>query len=318
MSFGLWSEFADDDTVRGALPELGRLGLRLHLALPAARLGDAGLAALTREAADHGVDVFAWLLLDRAHGYWVGETNAEQVREAVLDLLRWRSARDGVALRGVSFDLEPDFEYAETLRHSPVFRWLPLMKQHLHADKFTRAQQVLSDTVDRLHQADVFAHAVTLPLVLDQPEGSTLLEDALDIPVSGIPWDEVSFMVYQTAFAQLVGEWLGPALVQSYAEDAIARFGERAGLDLGVVGSAGIGIDPGRRYPDPETLRQDAAAARAAGIKSLRVYSLDGVLEQGGPERWLPPREIARPGGTRREVLGLRNAVATLVRALGI
>jgi hypothetical protein len=227
-----------------------------------------------------------------------------------------------VALEGVSFDLEPAFEYAETLRRAPPFRidrWVELLRSHVDPPRFARARDVLAATVDDLRRAGLHAHAVALPLVLDQPEGSTILEDALDTPVSGIDWDEVSFMVYQTAFAQLVGEWLGPALVSSYAADAVARFGSRAGLDLGVVGSAGIGIDPGQRYPDPEALRRDAAAAFAAGIVNMRIYSLDGVLEQGGAERWLSlTNAAADPEGSRREVAGLRNGLRALARALSI
>ncbi len=290
MSIGVWAEFADDASIRAALPELGRHALTLHLALPARRIGDSDLAALTREASDLGVAMRAWLLLDREQGYWIGETNAEEARRAVEALIAWRAKPNGVALSGVSFDLEPAFEYAETLRRAPPFRidrWVQLLRGHVNPDRFVRARDVLAGAVEALRRAGLHAHAVTLPLVLDQPEGSTILEDALDTPVSGIDWDEVSFMVYQTAFAQLIGEWLGPALVESYANDAVARFGTRAGLDLGVVGSAGIGIDPGQRYPEPAALRRDVAAAFAAGIANLRVYSLDGVLEQGGVERWL-------------------------------
>jgi hypothetical protein len=178
---------------------------------------------------------------------------------------------------------------------------------------------VLGRAVDQARSAGLWVHAVTYPLLLDQPEGETVLEDALDVPVSGIEWDEVSVMVYQTAFAQQVGGWLGPALVHSYAEDAVRRFGARAGLDLGVVGDSGLGLDPGDRYPSPAALGSDLQAVLAAGIplERIRVYGLAGAVGTGGCERWLSLTELAPEAPPQtRAVAGVRSGARALVTAL--
>ena len=321
MTLSLWAELMADDDVERALPELAQGGLGIGLHLPAERVGDARFAALTRRAADRGVAVRAWPLLSREHGYWIGESNAAEAALLLESIVRWAARPGGPALAGVSLDLEPDFQYAEALRRAGaarVDRLLGLLVAHVDRAHFAAAQATLARAVAAVRRAGLFTHAVTFPLVLDQPEGDTTLEDALDIPVSGIDWDEVSFMVYQTPFAQLTGAWLGPALVHSYACDATARFGARAGIDLGIVGDEGVGVEPGLRYPDPGALVEDRAAALAAGIPDARtrVYGLAGVLASGGTRRWLAGQVVPRAPRPSRAVRGLRAAIAGICTGL--
>jgi hypothetical protein len=320
MRVGLWAEHVEDDWVAAALPDLARLGLRLGLALPSERVGDPSFARLTRTAADHGVPLRVWPLLPRELGYWIGEENAAQARELVGEIVRWRRSSGGPVFEGVSVDLEPAFEYSEALRHARPDRLVTLLLQHVDPQRFSAARDQLARMVDSLRRERITAHAVTFPLLLDQDENDTLLEDALDIPVSGIAWDEVSFMVYQTPFAELTGSWLGPSLVHCYARDAVARFGARAGLDLGIVGDHGVGVDPGNRYPDPSTLQTDVEAALAAGIplERLRIYGLRGVWDSGGADHWLgrEPQPNPTPPSPTRLTTGLRNGVRALLTGL--
>jgi hypothetical protein len=319
---GVWAELLGDAEIEAALPELGRAGARIGLALPSVRIGDAAVAELTRAAREHGVSVRAWLLLPREQGYWIGESNAGAFAAAVGELVAWIGRPSGPAFDGISVDLEPAYEYSEALRttkKSRPDRWLALMAEHVDPVQFERARGELARAVASARAAGLWTHAVTYPLLLDQPDGETILEDALDIPVTGIDWDEVSFMVYQTAFAQQVGSWLGPSLVRSYAQDAVRRHGARAGIDLGVVGDAGLGLDPGDRYPSPEALALDLGAAIAAGIppSRIRVYGLAGMLATGGVERWLARGELgARAPDPTRAVAGVRAGAGGLVTAL--
>ncbi len=322
VTLGVWAELMSDGRVAEALPLLGARKLALCLHLPAERVGDAAFAALTRRVADSGIPLRLWPLLPESEGYWVGETNAEQAADLLSAIVRWRAQPYGVVADGVSIDLEPAYEYAEALRATQDLnpgRWLGLLRSHVDPPAFERARGTLGRAVDATRRAGLRLHAVTYPMLLDQPDGSTVLEDAFDIPVSGIDWDELSFMVYQTGFAEQAGLWFGPALVNSYARSAVERFGERAGIDLGVVGDEGIGVGPGNRYPDPATLATDLAASLAAGIplERTRVYGLAGVLAHGGLDHWLSlsgvePRAPARGRATD----GLRNAVRAL--AIGL
>lgn len=315
---GLWVELLDDDVVERALPTLAKHVGRVHLALGVERVGDPSFARLSRQATDLGLAVWLWPLFPFEQGYWLGEHNAALLPALMRDVLSWRRRREGVACQGVSFDLEPAHDYARELRRRPVHRLFELLVRHVEPERFEVARVHLGRAIDVLHVAGVEAHAVTFPLVLDCPAGCTVLEDALDIPLSDLDWDEASFMVYQTAFAELVGTWLGPSLVFAYAKSAVERFGARAGLDLGVVGAPAVGLGERFRYPAPAALHQDLAAAQAAGIppERLRVYGLAGVLQEGGTARWLSPLPRQRRPEPSRAVVGMRHLVHGLATAL--
>jgi hypothetical protein len=319
MTLGVWAELMSDERIHDALPELGASGARLELALDVSRIGDTALAKLTRDAAEQGVETWLWPLLPKELGYWIGKSNVEHAARALDDIQSWRAQPDGPAVLGVSMDLEPDYAYSEELRSlgGRPDRLLACLARHVDPADHARARDVMARAVERTKHAGLGVHAVTYPLILDDAS----LEDALDIVVAGIDWDEVSFMVYQTAFRQLAGVWFGPRLVYEYGKAAVSRFGARAGLDLGVVGDAGIGLDPGGRYRDPSALHDDVRAGIAAGIplSRMRVYGLDGILSQGGIARWLPH---VNPDALHPEpsaaITGLRNAVRGIATGLRV
>jgi hypothetical protein len=288
--------------------------------MPAAQLGDPELASLTRRAADSGVETHAWLLLPRADGYWIGKRNASLGKEAVLSLLRWRSSPGGPCFGGLSIDLEPPLWRTTELRtHLGRRPWRALgwLRHNLDPGCLDLARRELAEALEAARAAGLHRHAVTYPMVLDQAESSTALEDALDLVVTGLDWDEISVMVYQTVFSQVLGRWLGAGLVRSYAESAVQRWAERAGLDLGVVGDGGVALDPGHRYPSPRDLHADVAAALSAGIPSarIRVYGLAGTAEELA--RWLDFRAISpqRPRRSPRAQM-LRALVSLADRGL--
>jgi hypothetical protein len=326
---GVWAEDTSLAQLTRALPALASARARLGLSVPEASLGDPKWAAFTRAAADRGVVVRAWPLLAKEHGYWLGTHHAEAARSAVAALLRWRSAVGGPVFDGVSFDLEPDYARVAAARqvlfNDPAEprrgrrSWTAARRALTRTGRGIRwsfQNDVLARAVDDVAQAGLVAHAVTLPIVLDQAPGSEAFERFLELASLKLGWSEISVMVYQTVFAEISRQWLGPALVFEYARAARERWGERAGLDLGVVGGPGVALGPEFRYPDPRALARDWAAARAAGIpdRRLRVYGLQGLLEQGGVERWIAPevlraahpepeRDAAPPRSSRVAVL---------------
>ncbi len=313
---GVWVEFLSDEDVTAALPEIAPQLSRLHLSLPVERIREASFAKLTRAAQERGLAVYVWLLFSIEDGYWLGEHNAAKLQPIIADLLRWRDAPGGPVFDGVSFDLEPGHDYAEKLRKCRATQLPRLLAQHVDPVAFEEARKHFGSAIEQLHRKGVSAHATAFPLILDDAEGRAMFEDALDTPVSNLDWDEVSFMVYQTAFAQLAGLWFGPSLVASYAQSAVQRFGDRAGMDLGVVGAPALGLDAGDRYPDASALAADLAAAHSAGIpyERMRVYGLAGLLKEGGTAHWLAQLPAAKEPEMARETTGLRAALATLGR----
>ncbi len=299
----VWCELYAPDRVSEALPVVAAQGLALHLAWkPELELE---LFAVARRAQALGVEVRPWLLLDRAEGYWPSAKNAHVFAEAARSLLRtW--AREVGTRAALIVDMEPPFE--TTLRLDALIKGdLRDPKSMLRAlrsllslgddARYDDAQVVFRQLVDGAHAEGARVMLTTLPIVVDDREGA--LMRALGLVVDGVAWDRVSLQAYRTVFQGLLPSWLGERafsshLISSYAEAVRARFGERGGLDLGLVGH---GVVPAPLYESPRSLQDDIAAAEAAGVPGdrLAVFNLEGLIERGPMERWLAKGE-ARQG----------------------
>ena len=75
------------------------------------------------------------------------------------------------------------------------------------------------------------------------------------------------------------------ALLTAASARARRRWGERAGVSLGCVGTGALVDEP--VYRDPSELAEDAALARAAGCRDLSLFDLGGVLAREPAEAWL-------------------------------
>ena len=296
VALAVYSEFLTYPEVEATLTALGTRDAALAVAVPNDRIGDAGLASLLRAAEAAGVEVHLWFLLPLEDGYWPNEENIDVFASEVMRLLDWIAA-EGLVAAAVVYDLEPAFEYSEVLRAglaSGTFDEVEaLMRTHMDEASYLAARDTLAAHVRAVQARGLRANAVTYPQVLDDlGDGDHDLQDALDIPVEGVPFDSVSFMVYQTTFAEAGTGWIGPGLIRSYAADANRHFGERATIALGLVGNAGIFDHTGAIYDEPASLAEDIAAARAEGVNRVEVYSLDGMVELG-LETWLTGTDAA-------------------------
>jgi len=313
--FALWSEFLGDDEIRAQIPFLVAEKADLYLAIQSARVGEPALAALIREVHAAGVGVRAWLLLAEADGYWPNEHNVAAMRTATLAFADWRDA-EALPVDWVIFDMEMSLErtraVADTIEAEGSLAGLNALLEGEDAESFAAHRDELATLVGDLQARDLSVMSVTYQTVLDDLEdGDDQIQDRMDVPIVGVPWDEASFMVYQSLIYDLSGSWHGPDVIASYAETARARFGDAASVALGIVGTAAI--DPVEApYPDAATLLADTAAARAGGIDRVSVYSLDGVLGQDDPGSWL---DADRPAETPAEgdAANLRGLVRTLL-----
>ncbi|MGE0872521.1 MAG: hypothetical protein AB7P03_28455 [Kofleriaceae bacterium] len=312
-SDALWAEFLDDNAIRAELPWLAEHQVDLYLAIHSTRIGDPALAQLVRDAASQRVGVRAWLLLPEADGYWPNEHNIPATRHAVLAFAQWRQA-ESLPIDWIVFDLEMPLArtraVTEAIGNDGQFAGIELIKQGRDPVAFAAHRAELAALIDEVHALGLRAAAVTYPMVLDDAgDGDTDIEDELDVPITGIDWDEASFMVYQSLIYDFSGEWHGQEVIHSYATTAREQWGDRAAVALGIVGTAGI--DPvAMPYPDAATLAADRAAARAAGVDRVSAYSLDGVLQMPAAERaaWLDPGTPPGPLGddiVRDFVVGL-------------
>ncbi len=320
---GLWAEFVDPGVVAAALPTLARHGVSVNLAWPVDAADLARRWALVEAAERAGVAVHPWLLLQRDAGYWAGADNAVAFAvEAIALTSAW--VRRGHAPTTLVIDLEPAHDRVMALEQSlrrrpPALRaaW-DALRAAPSAARVRAAEATYTALVHRLHAEGWRVHLTTLPFVVDGGgRAGSALRDVLGLPVDGPDWDLVTLQAYRTLFADAAcavlgrrvgGRVYGPHLVHTYAVDARATFGDRAGLDLGLVGD---GVYPAQIYTGPADLAADLGAARAAGLSPahLCVYNLDGVLGRGAAEDWLAvtptdgaPRPDRATGLTRRAI----------------
>jgi hypothetical protein len=306
----LWSEFLDDAQVRAQLPLLVEEQADLYLAIPAARIGDASLADLIRAAHDDGVGVRAWLLLSEEDGYWPNEHNLAAMRAATTAFADWRDEA-ALPVDWVIFDMEMSLErtraIAATIEQDGPLAGLTMILDGEDAGAFAAHRDELATLVEDLRARGLRVMCVTYPTILDDgDDGDDQIQDRMDVPVVGVPWDEASFMVYQSLIHDLSGSWHGPDVIESYARTAKDLFADAATVALGIVGTAAV--DPvDAPYPDEATLLADVAAARAGGVDRISVYSLDGVLEQDDPGAWLDAERAAEtpPEGDADDLRGL-------------
>lgn len=295
---GVWSEFITyTELERIWLPIAHKHRFDLYVAIrPADLKNPRKLISLWRAAAAKGVELRPWILLELKDGYWASKWNAAKVRAAVftfLDLLK----KENLTTKWVTLDIEPPaalmkkvMEDFANLRFISAWRVLKMSSQ---IGALSAARAEYQALVKDLHDQKIQVHAVTLPLILHDGKSGTI-QSALGVPTEGIDWDEVSFMVYRPEFTKILGP-VGSDLVYLYAERAREKFGDRAGIDLGEIGDVQF-PEPTQGFSHPEELRSDFTASRAAGLRRLHVYSLDGMRD--GMKDGI--KSAPRPAGTQK------------------
>ncbi len=284
---GVWSEFLPPAEVEAHVPALSQFGAELYLAVRPDDVNEE-LWTLLRAADAAGVAVRPWLQLPE-YGVWLNERNISEFRDFARRYLD-SAAENNVSIDWLIFDLEPGFAYAEALRSAAAAgdleALLRLVSAHRDVAVFETASRRLRELVDGLHARDVRVMVATLPWTIDDLGDSDAdLQDVFDTPLANVPWDQVSVMAYRPVFAELFGLPLSPGYVASYARSARATFGAEAQVAIGNISTPGLLVPPG--YTDPVAVRLDVSAARSAGIDSISVFSLDGMVTADGPERWL-------------------------------
>lgn len=297
---GAWAEFMSPADVRAALPLLEGRGVAVHMAWPAEEIGDAALSQIVRDAAEASVEVRPWLLLAEADGYWPGSSNAALFADAAVALMDgWQA--DGLPPSTLLVDMELRYDRATELQallgapEPDLQAVVDLLSAGIDPPQFSAATDIYAALVDDAHARGWRVALTTLPQMLDDyADGDDQLRQAFGIPIDGIDWDVMTFQAYRTLFGDLLAgisdDPLTSYFVYDHARLAIELFGERAGVDIGLVGA---GVTPSSVYVDAADLAGDVEAALAAGVPRdrINVYNLDGIIARTPAEAWLaaPP-----------------------------
>ncbi|UCD85123.1 MAG: hypothetical protein JSU92_02735 [Deltaproteobacteria bacterium] len=310
FKLSVWSEFDSAPEVISYFPFLKEHKLGLYLAIHYDKIGDTELKELFFQAKDMGIEVRAWILLDYPQGYWPNEDNVELFFSQTVDFMDWCEAEE-LPIEWLVVDMELGWqemgEVEEAFQSGDIGMIISLLTGNINEQDFLSATGRYQDLVSLAHQRGFKVMVVTFPMVLDDfGDGDTTLQDALDIPIEGIDWDEVSFMAYRTTFSELWGEEFGPYLIYSYSRDALESYGDKAGIDVGLV-----------RDQEPTDILADIGASRAAGINKVHIYSLDGIMDNPPPDDWVNlddanttvPEDDQATGEIRSLILSIDEAI---------
>ncbi len=292
----VWSEFIPYAQVEQQLPTLKANGLSLFIAFHQSTPDYDGFAHLYTAAQKLGVEVRPWLLLNENQGYWFNKWNFRASEIFVADFLRHCDQR-GIKPDYLIFDIEPPQNVVakaeDDVGRADFIGLLHDLTAFSKDSPLSAAIASYQSLVNSLHSRGIKVHAVTSNFVLDDQNDTNMrIQSALGLPITGIDWDEISFMIYRADFMRIIGP-VTSDIITRYADRAVASFGSRAGMDIGEAGHVSYPV-PFEGYSDIDDLSNDANAAAASGIQNIHYYSLDGMSE-AGVDHWLAPIEPKKP-----------------------
>ncbi len=305
------------DALRAQLPALSERRLMINLGLTVGEVDWDDLARFVREADQAGVKVAFWPELKAEDGRWPNARNLSKFRPFWGELVGFIE-RESLPVDTLVVDLElglqVQLELQRRTAQGETFGAIAYLLDRINPALYRSAKVQFQGMVLDAHLRGLHVNLTSLPMVLDDfSDGDETLQMALDCPVQDVDWDEVSFQVYRTVYnesgAGLVGDAstsFGARVVYDYGVAAREKFGDRAALDLGVVGITG--------YLDPKMLSEDVAAAKAAGItdEHLAVYALDTIVPSANPGAWLHPDPEERVPAVELKVQQMREKLRSL------
>lgn len=288
MKQTVWSEFLPWRCVEADLPWLKAHHLQLNLAIPAGSFPNPDLAQLLKSAHALEVPVGAWLLLSDRDGYWPNAENAAIFFQQALIFLDWLE-KQALQVTELIIDLETPLALSRFIKGQLLqglqLEWQRWFSERNH-EQFHLAIEIFQNLVKTAHQAHLKIEAVTYPFVVhDAQANNTVFQEFLQIPVTPVPWDSVSLMVYRSSFQDFWPWQLSSWLVYYYMHTARQCIHPPVMAALGVIGSIGKLNESG--FNQPDEMRKDLAAAKAAKAEGIELFSLDGMHQLGAPLNWL-------------------------------
>lgn len=298
--------------VEAALPVLARYDCDLLLHVGRGDIGNADLVALCRAARSNNVNIAAWFLLPYEEHLYVGEATADPIRDFSLQFVDW-SEKENLGIDWVVFDCEPSPLLGKKLfyevRRGRVVALARTLRGETEPELFSESVDKLNGLIDELHGRGVKVMGAANRVFLDfMRHENTAVQDSLNAPFSMVHWDRTSFITYRYKASQV--QYVG--MVNRYADFAHRYFGNRAALDLGLLGDQ-------RDFPEHREraelfsggdyfisylngmrsiydLQEVVGVSLGRGVTHVNLYSLEGAVDSvAGLDYWLRAASEAEP-----------------------
>lgn len=228
------------------------------------------------------IPVTAWLLLDKADGYWFNLDNAPKAVHFYQLFKEW-STRYGLQWAAIGLDIEPDLGLMQKTTRDG-WRALQELIKRMRSSVRRSSVQEYSSLVTRMHLDGFLVESYQFPLIVDERRaGSKVVQNVTGIV--DLPTDREVLMLY-SSFMRPIGDGI------------LLGYGRQAG-GVGIGSTGGGVVVEGTVDPTPLTwaeLEHDLRLAYQLN-DHLYIFSLEGCVMHGYLEKiaamdWFAP-EIA-------------------------
>lgn len=240
------------------------------------------LPALLRAFEARSLPLRIWPLLEDHAGRWLSGWTSEAYAPHLRAVLA--VVGESAVVREVIFDLEPPIARVKrTLQNFPSASWL------FRSVDPKQTRERICALIEEVRRAGHGVSAVVPPFLLWDEGDFIGIETSLGTPVRGLDFDQVWVMAYTSLLEgysrgilrRRDARWL----LSNWSAAAVSRYGEKAGVALGVVGGGALGDE--RPYRDQSELRDDVAIAAQAGVAQVALFGLAGLLAREPMSQWL-------------------------------
>lgn len=291
---GVWPDETGPDVLAQWYPLFAEMSAVLHVEVLEEWIEERNpeVARIFHEAHAAGVSAQPYIILPVEDGMYPNENNFEQFFAAVKAMIQWAEEED-LHIEWIGVDMETPVQMVDQINQYLFdFQFLQLyafLLSHRDPAAFAQAVANYQTLVDYCHAHGMLVHVVCFPFVLDDYADADFgIQDAFDMPVSGVNWDQVDFMVYRTMYQGYSRLPFTSDLVYRYARRSIEIFGDKASIFIGLVLWPGW-FEGDLGYQDPAELEADIEAALAAGIGRINIFYLTGLLNKEDVMAWMDP-----------------------------
>lgn len=301
INIRVWSEFLTYEELRreSVISLLKKYDVGLNVSVHHDLSFDE-LAGLLGAYRDAGLSVGLWVLTSKEEGYFPSGRTFEAYRKRVHALLD-KIEKEKLSAPHIAVDLELPLYYMELnlRKRSDRLKLRSELREGLSTKRYDRWTREFSMLRDELALRGSRTLVAATPTIADDyRSGDHFTQGIFGAPITNVNWDIVSIMWY---VSMIVGYSKGLISYETARyhlwRDAIAlkeALGvEHSSVSLGVTWTGVLGNEP--YYKNPEDIRGDAEAAKAAGIKNLWLYNLEGVLKAKNPASWFETIYEAEP-----------------------
>lgn len=251
---------------------------------------------VVRQSEQLGVWVRPWPLLTEEEGLWPSSENVALFDARMREFLQaWMDAdlTPTMFLVDMEMPLSRALQLSDKLAAWDLVGGAEFLRSFIDRQKFAEATLTYAALVDDAHALGWKVELSTLQIVLDDyDDGDDGLKQGLSIPVDGIDWDLVTFQIFRSMAIDSSNLPLDASFTFDYALRSKLRFGERAGVVVGINDPGDVAGDV-LTFTDPRETAEDVEAARAAGIapRDVGLYQLRGIVRSASPEAWFAPSD---------------------------